>query len=300
MYLRPNNFFEKLVIIKGYHMRNNLMSIFIFCACLSASQLFPQQTLIRKLEKEESNKIKLHKIMSKTEYELSYEKKSNKKWKKTITYQFDQEGYEIKGLSFNDNGTSGIEVVKKYDFHGNKIEQLRMSWNNTIGIRWIYAYDDKGNLLTEKMYNYDGTLGHMDSYSYKYDGNNTIEEKHYDKNDKLTSTCQFIYERNKLLILHFDSNDSITTKETCIFDEKGQELECINYYTHGNFTMKMYSKKYDENGNNIEYCTYNLAANAVASRIKYQYEHNILKSKSFYGNSDKLEKSIRYEYKFYK
>lgn len=121
--------------------------------------------------------------------------------------------------------------VYSYDKKGNMIEQKALLGDSTVDAKWVFTYDGKKNQTEENYYDEHGV---DETYKFKYDSKNHMIEKSwtYDSDGYAgeRTTWQFDKKGNLLVTCQYNKTNSLTSKDSCVYNAKGQKLEAWFYY----------------------------------------------------------------------
>jgi len=191
------------------------------------------------------------------------------------------------------------------DKKGNKIERYDY-WNDQLSKTYKYKYNDEGKVLEVNYYNYISNISSRETHLYNKDSNE-VEWCIYDDKDSLTSRWEWVYHKNgkldKLVAisdskvvwdneydslwrktkLYTYSNDSLTQREFCEYDDENNMVEHTSYI--GNERIWQSTFKYDSCGNRIE--TIRISRNGANTwtKKKVSNENGIKIEKTFFLDS---------------
>lgn len=191
------------------------------------------------------------------------------------------------------------------DKKGNKIERYDY-WNDQLSKTYKYKYNDEGKVLEVNYYNYISNISSRETHLYNKDSNE-VEWCIYDDKDSLTSRWEWVYHKNgkldKLVAisdskvvwdneydslwrktkLYTYSNDSLTQREFCEYDDENNMVEHTSYI--GNERIWQSTFKYDSCGNRIE--TIRISRNGANTwtKKKLSNENGIKIEKTFFLDS---------------
>jgi hypothetical protein len=204
----------------------------------------------------------------------SYSNDYNERHQRTEHKQFDKDGNVewVTKYTYNDNGKlivdssfyNGVNFSYmhnyEYDEDGNLTEKNEYNSNGNFSSKYIYVYNLKKQLIEEKGYNSQREQNiHI---TYKYDEFENLFKKEYFKNNKVTATYEYEYDKNRNLI-----------EEKGIGENKYNLL--ISKYT------------YNEQGDCTGSGTFKITH---TSKFDYDRNENWVKSTNYYN--DKPEEKI--------
>lgn len=232
-----------------------------------------------KLRKENEKAVEIHFIKLNNNgnilVEIGYDKDSlilysysndyNEKYQRTEHKQFDKDGnveWRTK-YAYNDNGKliadssfyNGVNFsymhTYEYDKNGNLTEKNEYKSNGNFSSRDTYVYNQKKQLIEEKGYN--SQREQNKHITYKYDEFENLFEEEYFKNNKVTATYSYEYDKNRYLIekrmIGENKYNVLIWKYT--YNEQG---DCTG---SGTFNITHTSKfDYDRNGNWVKTINY--------------------------------------------
>jgi len=186
---------------------------------------------------------------------------------------------EEKHFQSNDYTTS------EYDSIGNQIVIINHEPISLSATKLI-KYDDNGRLIEEETI--DESKGSW-KIQFSYWGNNKIKEEiMYNTNNLMTLKWGYNYHKNGQVSEKINYDISEGGKETHIafkyyYDEEGREIDNIYYDAQGSITSQD-TKKYNKNGDLIEYSLYTSDA-TMTGVFRYAYK---------YDNKNNLIEKIEY------
>jgi hypothetical protein len=171
----------------------------------------------------------------------------------TSEYEYDDKGNVIEKNRYGSYGwfwTSEYE----YDDNENLVEEKDSNSEGVLESKTTYEYDDNENLIEEKEYIFDkdGNPIVDSEHSYKYDDNgNLIGEMFFDCCE-LRNTISYKYDDNGNLIgeMFFDCCEILLLNNA--YDDKGNQIEMIEYDTSYSYYQETYKYEFDKLGNWIK------------------------------------------------
>lgn len=167
-------------------------------------------------------------------------------------YRYDDNGYLIGSVSYNDDGSIRDSSVQEVDKMGNKTDWI--IYDKKRKRKWQYTseYDNAGNLLETTEYN-DGELTQRHMYRYN-ENNQRIMERQFNSDNVMVWSETFAYDKqgNKTEVADFNGNGSFRAKYTYIYNEKGKPIEEHIFNKDNSDRFEKVLTKYDEEGNPIE------------------------------------------------
>lgn len=152
-------------------------------------------------------------------------------WARRETYKYDNKNNKIEWIDYLSDGTISLRSTHKYNEGGNEIEQNRYSSDGSLLDKWIFKHDEKGNVIELYDYEPDGSL------------DRTFLKQYDEKGNKIEVS---IYRFGKLI-----------SKETWIYDEKGNIIDQTELGPNGSLIQKYtYKNEFDNNGNWIKQISY--------------------------------------------
>ncbi len=117
--------------------------------------------------------------------------------------------------------TNYKESFERYDDNGNKIEAIEYKSNGDIINYTQFEYNDKGKVIKEKRLNPVNSQPKATiNYEYSEDGK-LIKELHYDKNNELKKTSEYLYENGlKAIKKTTDSKGKVIETKTYTYEKK--------------------------------------------------------------------------------
>lgn len=206
--------------------------------------------------------------------------------------EYDSNGYRIKSIEFNSNGSIDKILIMKNDSYGKDIEILTYNNKKILERRQTTVYDDQGRMI-EAIDDFDPLVHETKKKHHRKHISILIKTTFkYDEQGYLIENC--LYEtRNKILerdlyrnddkgnrieLLVYDSVGQLqyTQKYDYIYDNKGKIIEEKQFIPNNPYHNK-FSYKYDDLGNEIENIEY--SSNGSIKRkytCKYDKNNNLL------------------------
>lgn len=227
--------------------------------------------------------------------EIKYPNDTLKTWVK----RYDNSGNQIELLIY-DNKDSLLRHSKSIYNQFNQITELiilqsRKEKNQIIKAE--YLYDNSGNRIKRTSIYKDGS---KTEWLTKYDNKgNETEWMVYDKNGKLERRDIYFYDENSNLIKEksFNSNNILESSGTFKFDNKGNEIEYVEYLYDSIISKEIYIYKEEK----LVTKTYNSKGELKSTTeliSKFDNNENLIKELLF--TNGKLEKIKEYKIEYYK
>jgi len=220
-----------------------------------------------------------------TIYQYKDGKVDMKSGQKNFIQYFDDKGYQIEFLSYEDNKISQKnKILNKYNSKGLLIEANVLDESGKSITKATYGYDDKMNKTNDTIYNDAGVATQRGTY--KYDANNFMVEETqetrvennkfikgstYYKNDKygnkieesavhgisaniqVTTDYNLDNNKNETKTSEVTSESNTLPPDKITYDYKyDAKGNIIRQVRNGNGTKLIYEYKYDKYGNIIE------------------------------------------------
>ncbi|MBN4049714.1 hypothetical protein JYT36_00640 [Bacteroidales bacterium AH-315-N07] len=112
-------------------------------------------------------KIKKNQVKSRTEWETSYTRGKETKYKSTFR-KFDKNGNMIEDILYNPKGNIKRKETFKYDGKDNKIEEIRYNPDGTVKRKITFKYDDKGLRIGRTIYDAKDQIKSKEKRQYQY------------------------------------------------------------------------------------------------------------------------------------
>lgn len=219
-------------------------------------------------------------------------------------YFYNKEDQLIQLDEYNpyDDGALFRRIKNKYNEKGKITESCLYNSKNMPEDKTVYRYFD--NRMEWVVF--DKHEAQLSKEIVVFDDKgNKLEERKFDKTNKLTSQIKNEYnemgEIKKSTVLHFDESEKSTYKTISVFDEKGNIVEQVEH----KFDIRIESKwtyKYDKSGNVAEESCACLKTNNEESKLNYtiHYEfdahNNWIKKVKYYDDDNVfiIERTIQY------
>lgn len=229
-----------------------------------------------------------------------------------VLWKYDSLGNELLKSEYDYTGfyagdTINLTHCYKYNAHGKITEMYDdPSFNEDGGIKEdngfatksVNKYNEKGELI--EVYDYGSEITRLDFKTiYKYNGKgNMIEEDDYEKGKIFVEKILYDYDdkRNIINITSCHPVDSVSGISAFKYDSAGNEIADSIVYGNGGFGR--FTKKFDNEGNQIEMKMYTERSKSPRiSRYTYEYdktgnwvkEVNFEKGKPKYITERKIE-----------
>lgn len=186
------------------------------------------------------------------------------------------------------------KFVTIFDKYGNKIE---ITYHSPFGLaanKNTYKYDANQNLVENCSYDEKGALEHREQY--RYDNNGREVEIIYSNAAIVLGNCKYNYslDLKKVELMH-SSSDGSSFKSVNYFDENKFLIEEIYYDEQGNLKLSE-RYRYDKEGNNVEYNSFNNKGECEVSRkSSFNEKGNEYNSTTIYKNGNSITHTFNYE-----
>ena len=240
-----------------------------------------------------------------TIYQYHDGKVNMKSGQKSYTSNFDDKGYQIEMISYDNNKISQKnKITNKYNTKGLPIEVNVLDESGKSITKVTIGYDDKMNKINDTIYNDAGEATQRGTY--KYDANNfMVEEIHetrvennkfikgstYYKNDKYGNKIE------ESAVHGISANIQVTTDYN--LDNNKSETKTSEVSSESNAMPPdkiTYDYKYDAKGNIIRH-----VRNGIGTKLIYEYKYdkygNIIEQIDFDENNKPVIKTA-YVYQF--
>lgn len=216
----------------------------------------------------------------------------------TFTYEFDEDGNEIKSTYVNSYYTKTTTI--EYDENGNITKEFSIFdyndgtyYEETI----IYEYNSDG-LVSKKTHNnfnkteeYEGLSTTYEYFKYDEKGNN-IEINTYDMNNALLDTTKYTYDsKGNRIKVEYLFSDEYYTAQNIEYNEINKTVHLLLEDSDG-FKYE-YTNKFDSNGLLINRIT-TTDGNTTVQTFEYDANGNITKRKE----TGQINSITNYEYKY--
>jgi hypothetical protein len=180
-----------------------------------------------------------------------------------------------------------------FERNGNIIEQSNFR-NGKLYTKNYLKKDDSLNLTEKKTFNSENKMTEKLSYEYLYDNFGKMKNvKKFNFQGDLITNSNYKYLSSGLIItsINFNQDGQETGKWIKEYDNQGNIIENVKYFSHGN-TLRV-TFKYDNHGNMIERNKYNLDGELREKSI-YVYNKKGLKieENQLEGNGELIDKAL--------
>jgi hypothetical protein len=194
-------------------------------------------------------------FLTETNFKLGFDTLAGRKMRNKSTsayYRYDDNGYLIGSVSYNDDGSRRDSSVQEVDKMGNKTDWIIFRPDGSRKWQYTSEYDLSGNLLEVTEYN-DGQLTQHHIYRYNDNGKRIMERMYNGDNVMLWSeTFNYDDKGNKIEVVDFNGNGSFRARYTYTYDERGKPIEEHIYKSEASDKYERVITRYDEEGNPIE------------------------------------------------
>ncbi len=174
--------------------------------------------------------------------------------------------------------------IREFSKEGKLIEWKSIVEDGKIDFKNIYLYDENGKITEERSYNYDDNLSTSNDKKisnrkkiYKYDNlGNKIEYVEYIQYDDL-------------------SENHIVNREIYNYDNRGNRIKEYVYQTYNGIFKISVVRKYDDNGNQIEWKNYNDGYLKDQETFKYDDDSNLVEY-THYNAFDGVDPTYVFDY----
>lgn len=190
-------------------------------------------------------------------------------------YKYDDAGNAVEENGYNLNDKLVNQSVYVYDEQNRKIQWTSISYHpgeRSEPHRWTYSYDEQGRLKEEKAF-WDKGNGFIPTDSLGRPHKRVLVYKDLDKWEIESS---------------FNANGEFVKITTLRYDDKGNEIEDIEYDQNKNIKGKIrYEYKFDRSGNWIEERTYRWVTDDGSS--SYQLEEINYRNITYFKYQRRIE-----------
>jgi len=201
----------------------------------------------------------------------------------------------ISFLSAQSNDLKTLELKGKVkslsikDTHRYMKDGAFTPWANSFS--YLYTFNTSGNKIEYSMFNGDGSLSYKTKTVYNI-LEKTIEEKFFDKDDKVTGTTTYDLDDkgNKMVERQLKPNATLRYRYVYSYDEKGNQIQRTGYKADGD-VLSQTNWKYDNKGNMLE-------SRDTYFYNTYTYDENGRRIGQVMYNPDGVTVSLKWEYKY--
>jgi YD repeat-containing protein len=218
-------------------------------------------------KKSASEKIRLAGIKTATEWEYTLaegEIKGDGIKKRFSTY--DRNGNEIEHIDYDDKGEINNHIISRYDTEGRIVEKTSVvDPSEQFWEKQLRDYEQKRvNSQSGEKYQKDiesakSMLAIIHAHPsrgvwrYRYDDKgNCLEEIHYVDKDTTKTSNKFDEKGHKIEGERIDSKGKVLSHNVRKYDERGNEIEVVNFIGDRKFASVTTRYQYDPNGNMLE------------------------------------------------
>ena len=210
-------------------------------------------------------------------------------------YEYDEQGNQIKAVSYDESGN--IESRLKYEYDGQGNQTKRTSYDESGNIEgWSeHEYDGQGNQTKITYYAENGNIKSRSEYVYDTQGNKT-KEVFYDENGNIKSWSEYEYDAqgDKTKSVDCDENGNIVNGYEHVYDAEGNEIKYVSYWDGKINSWSEYG--YDGQGNQTKKVSYDESGN-IESRSEYEYDGQRNQTKEVsYDENGNIRSWFEYEY----